>query len=43
MILGFILRQNTTLAREINSDERFTHLDEITLKLVSELINIDID
>ena len=27
----------------INSDERFTHLDEITLKLVSELINVDID
>ena len=27
----------------INSDERFTHLDEITLKLVSELINIDMD
>ena len=27
----------------ISSDERFTHLDEITLKLVSELINVDID
>ena len=27
----------------INSDERFTHLDEITLKLVSELINVDMD
>ena len=27
----------------INSDERFTHLDEITLKLVSELTNVDMD
>ena len=43
MILGFILRQNTTLARQINSDESFSHLDEITLKLVSELINVDMD
>ena len=43
MILGFILRQNTTLARQINSDERFSNLDEITLKLVSELSNVEMD
>ena len=43
MILGFILRQNTTLARQINSDERFSNLDEITLKLVSELTNVEMD